>query len=612
MFDVQESCLFSCKNIGLDTMPDAISTFFTFHLQSNPQSEHLHFDETFDVVVIGSGAGGITAALTAKIFGCGRVLLAEKSKFFGGTSAISGGALWIPLNHLSAITQSSTDVSAEDSRSKVEQYLRNILKKDYNEDLISAYLDSGPEMVKWLEGFSATSLTPAPMPDYYHGQVEGSSGAGRTLLNAVYDGRLLGELVKQVRYPLQGYSAFGSMQTDLTKVGIWTKPFSSLSNFAFVLNKMGRYVMDLTRYGKGTELCNGNALVGRLLEAASKNGVDLRTSTAATEPITENGRVIGVKMNQGGKTMNVRARKGIVLASGGFARSAELTRKYLPNQDWTVGPRSNTGDGMRIGLASGGSLPPLIEDNAALWSPISVLRPRKGPVRTFSHFFGMGEPGSIVVDGDGRRFANESATYQDFGKATHAKGVRKEYLIGDSRHLRKYGMGLALPSPYPVMHLIWQNYFFKAPTIAALATKLGIDQETLQKTVETSNSFARHGKDLDYNRGEAVYDQVYGDPEVQPDSCLAPIEKGPFYAIPMYPGNGVTLYGLSTNKNAQVLDDSEKPIGGLYAIGSDANHIMNGHYASGGSALGPAMVFGYRAGLHLNDAQRDPMMASSS
>ncbi|TPX12960.1 uncharacterized protein E0L32_006605 [Thyridium curvatum] len=555
--------------------------------------EHVH-DETYDVVVVGSGAAGLTAAFVAAFGTNLRVLVAEKTKYYGGTTAYSGGGLWIPGNPKMA------ELGMSDSRDRIETYIRQILGDDaYQEDLISPFLDSGPKMVKWMEENSAVRFVGVPAPDY-HMDREGSA-FGRTMMTEPYDGRRLGSsLVKQVRYPLQGMCAFGSMQTDLSKVDTWKRPFGSWENFTFCSKSLARYALDQLRFGKGAALYNGNALIGRLLESVRREGVDLWNNAAALEPLGASGRIEGLVIRKDNTDIRVRATKAVVLATGGFGRSVEWSRRLLPNADWSASPRGNQGDGLRIGATVGGNLPPSNGDNA-LWSPISQYVPRKGPVRAFPHLaLDRSKPGCIIVDGDGRRFANESAPYQPFGHATHAAGVRKEFLIGDRKFLRTYGMGMALPAPYPIGHLLRKNYILQAPTIPKLAKRLGIDPAQLSSTVNRFNQFAQQGKDEDFHRGEAIYDQGYGDPNVQPNPCLAPLAKPPFYALPLYPGNVSTLYGLETNGNAQVLDSTGKAIQGLYAVGADQNSIMKGFYPGGGSTLGPGMVFGYRAGLHLS------------
>ncbi|KAJ9620324.1 hypothetical protein H2204_012360 [Knufia peltigerae] len=495
----------------------------------------------------------------------------------------------------------SLSAGFQDSRERAETYLRNYLKEDYDgsKTMVTAYLEAAPAMTEFLESNSATKFVAAPTPDYYL-ELDGACKAGRTVLNAPYDGRRLGRMVKQVRYPLQGYCAFGSLQVDLLDMNTWRQPFRSLGNFSSVTRGVLRYAFDRVRWGKGTKLCNGNALVGRLLEKSSQSGIDLWNNAPAVEQILEDGRVTGMMISRNGQKMRVRARNGVILASGGFARSSELSRKYLSNPDWTVSPRGNVGDGMRFGLASGGSLPEPLGEDAALWSPISILNSPKGPARSYPHFAtAITKPGSIMVDGDGKRFVNEAAAYQDLGRATHKAGVRVSHLVGDKRHLRNYGMGMALPGGYPIRHLIKRGYLITAPSIPALAERIGVNPANLSATIERFNGFARKGKDEDFGRGDGSFDQAYGDFEVKPNPSLAPIEKGPFYALTLFSGNGITMYGLNTNKDGQVLKESGEPVPGLYAVGADSNHFLRGKYPSGGLTLGPSMVFGYRAGVHV-------------
>ena len=462
---------------------------------------------------------------------------------------------------------------------------------------MSAFLDTGPVMVEWMENNTSMKWVGIPAPDY-HMDIDGAV-YGRTMMTKPFDGRLLGRLVRDVRYPLQGMCAFGSMQTDLADINKWKSPFGSWSNFKFCTQNLARYGVDRVRYGKGTALYNGNALVGRLLHSADRAGVTLWNNAPADQVILQNGRNVGLVIAKNGKRHRVQARRGIVFATGGFSRSVAMSRKYLPNADWTAAPRGNTGDGIRIGLQGGGTLPEANPDNA-IWSPISQFQPKRGPVRNFPHLaLDRSKPGSIIVDGDGKRFANESEPYQPFGCHTHAAGIRKEFLVGDHDFLRTYGMGVALPRPYPLFHILRRGYLLHAPTIPALAQKMGVDPKAFSATVDRFNQYAREGKDLDFHRGESIYDQGYGDPAVKPNPSLAPIVKPPFYALPMYPGNIGSIYGLKTNADAQLLDESGNIIPGLYAVGADQNSVMRGRYPGGGCCIGPGMVFGYRAGMHL-------------
>ncbi|OJJ05916.1 hypothetical protein ASPVEDRAFT_32258 [Aspergillus versicolor CBS 583.65] len=542
----------------------------------------------FDVIVVGSGCSGLTAAYVAAKHGlC--VIVLEKTRWFGGTTAFSGGGAWIPAN------KHQPCIQVQDNTAKADRYLRNALGSLYTHDRVAAFLKSGREMVEWMEANSEVAFKPVPLPDY-HVSKDGAS-IGRTLLTKEFDGRALGKLIKNVRYPLQGLSAFGTMQVDPAALPILTNPFGSISNLRYAVKVFSRYLLDLITFGKGTAMANGNALVGRLLVSLQREGVQLWNKHAAVEAILEHGRVTGLKVLQDGHTISLQATKGVVLASGGFGRSAEA-QEYLPHE-WNASASGSTGDGKRIGLQSGGKIPPKNPMNG-IFAPISLLRVPGQPVRRYPHFaIDRSKPGSLIVSPDGKRFENESAPYQEFVSTMHLKGIKKAFYIGDFNHLRKYGMGMALPWPYPIWQLLRKGYLKKAPTISALADKIGVPRESLDRTVQQFNSFAVTGKDIEYSRGENAYDQFYGDSSVKPNPNLGPCQRGPFYALPVYPGNVSTLLGLATNTDAQVLDETGNAIPGLYAVGCDQNSVFNGAYPGGGSSIGPGMTFGYRAGLSL-------------
>ncbi|KAF5021357.1 hypothetical protein F66182_6602 [Fusarium sp. NRRL 66182] len=550
------------------------------------------YDESYDVVVVGSGAAGLGAAITAAKK-CGlKVLVTEKTGYFGGTSAYSGGALWIPGHK----HQESLGFG-KDTIEEATKYLKHNLGDLYNEDRLQAYLKSGPEMVDWLESETEVRFFGAPQPDYQHGQP--GSTFGRVVLNQQFDGRRLGNMVKKIRYPLQGMSAFGTMQANMLDFDKFKRPFASFANFNFVTRHMLRYAMDYLRYGKGAILCNGNALVGSLVLSNMQQGTALWNNASVTQLVEENGRAAGAVVDKDGKTVRVQAKKGIILASGGFGRSKELMSKYNVLSQNTASPRGNTGDGMRLGQQLGARLPPPLADNA-LYSSISEYHPKKGTMRRFPHAgFDRTKPGYIIVDTDGKRFANEAEPYQTFGQHMKEARVTKAWLIGDHQAVRKYGLGVLLPAPYPMAHLTRTGYLKRGKTIEDLAANLGLDAKCLRSTVSRFNEYASQGKDPDFRRGEHPFDNSYGDFENKPNVNLRPLNKGPFYAVALYPGNLSTLYGLDTTRDAQVLSTKGTPIPGLYAAGADQNSVMMGKYPGGGSCLGPAMVFGYRAAIHM-------------
>jgi succinate dehydrogenase/fumarate reductase flavoprotein subunit len=346
-------------------------------------------------------------------------------------------------------------------------------------------------------------------------------------------------------------------------------------------------------------MANGNALVGRLLYTCIKKDVDLWNNTAALHPIVQNGTVTGLIVNKDGQQLSIRARKGVVLAAGGFGRSTEDQRKYIPPYHWSAQPRGNTGDGKRIGLEAGGVLGEVNPENA-IFAPISILRVKNGPVRRYPHFgVDRSKPGSIIVNEYGKRFDNESRDYQEFVGTMHRQDVRQAYFIGDRTFLRKYGMGMALPFPYPIGKVLRQGYLISANTIEELARKIEVPAENLVDTVEKMNKYAATGVDLDFHRGETIYDKFYGDANVKPNPSLGFIRRAPFYALPLYRGGVATIFGLKTNVDSQVLNAEGKPIDGLYAVGLDQNSVVRGKYPGGGSSLGPGMTFAYRAGMHI-------------
>lgn len=557
----------------------------------------LKADHTVDLIVVGSGCAGLTAALVAAKQGL-QVLVVEKSNFFGGTTAYSGGGAWIPANK-----HQPTVGVVDDSRAKAETYLKSVLGDDlYDPKLVDAFLSSGPRMVEWMEENTAVRFKPVLLPDY-HEKKPGASAA-RTILTREFDASVLGrQRLRDLRYTLQGYHAFESMQADPTELGFLAHPFSTVGNFTATTRKFLRYVWDLVRYGKGSITANGNALIARMIYSCTQNpqSITLWKNSPAVRTIfdADKGHVLGaVIKGEGGAERTVLARKGVVLASGGFGRRHDAHK--IMKHDWSAQPKHNVGDGIRMATESGGHLPPLNPENG-IYAPISVLHGPDGQVRRYPHFaIDRAKPGSIIVGPDGRRFENESLPYQEFIKKMHDMSMKRCFFIGDKTFVRRYGMGMALAGPLPIRHLVKRGYIIKANTIEELAAKIEVPPEVLRESVAAANERARTGVDNEYHRGETAYDQCYGDATRGfKNPSLGPCETAPFYALPLHPGNVSTMHGVSVNENAQVLDEAGKPVQGLYAVGLDQNSVMRGTYPGGGSSIGPGMTFGYRAGLHV-------------
>lgn len=548
-----------------------------------------HDKAEFDVVVVGSGAGGLTTAVVAALHGL-RTLVVEKASVLGGTTAYSGGGLWIPNNpHFS-------DLGSNDSTEDAVTYMRHLLGNHYDPDKVGAYLESGPEMVRFLEEKTPVQFFVVPLPDYS----PNAPGAkvGRTILAKEYNGRELGSWVEKVRNVLPGFAAFGTMQTDLQHLEKFKSAFRTVEGFTFSAKRFANFVYDLLRYGKGANMANGNALVGRLLKAALDNSVTIWTDAPAVRLEATDGAVTGIVIKRNRTEVAVTAKRGVVLATGGFGGNKAMTAAVMPMPEHHVSlhPETNEGDGINLGKGAGGAMPSPNPDNG-VWAPISVFRNKAGDVVAKYPHFGpdRGKPGTVIVDPSGKRFANEAEPYQQFVNAMNERKIGTAYLIGDHRFLRKYGMGLALPAPLPYKKWIRNGYLTLGNTIPELAAKLGIDPDALDATVTEFNRHARDGVDPQFNRGGNSYDNAQGDWMHKPNANLEPLENAPFYAVPIHPGNVSTIYGLETSVDAQVLRPDGTEIPGLYAVGLDQNSVMRGFYPGGGSSIGPAMAFGYRA-----------------
>lgn len=547
----------------------------------------------YDVIVIGSGAGGLTTAIVAALDGL-KVLVVEKTSSFGGTTALSGGAPWIPNNrHMAALGQ-------EDSVDAAKAYLRSVLGNYYNETKVSAYLESGPEMIAYLEDNTDVLFYPVPIPDYMPGNP--GARAGRTMLTREYDGRALGSMIRQLRNPLPGFAAFGTFQVDPMDLGRFKKAFRTWDGFTLAGKRMVSFLLGKLRYGKGTHLANGNALAGRLLKSAKDAGVALWADAPVASLTVENGRVVGATVLRGGKPVELRARRAVVLATGGFGGNKEMTARAMPMPQVhvSVHPEGNVGDGLKLGQSAGGVMGESNPDNG-VWAPVSVLRDADGKILAKYPHFGpdRAKPGSIIVGPDGKRFVNEAAPYQPFVNTMHEQGIEKAWFIASHSYLRNYGMGLALPAPLPFRKFVRNGYLIEAPALDELARKIGVDPATLAATVSVYNANVVKGIDPEFQRGQTSYDHSQGDFETSGHPNLGPVGEGPYYALALYPGDVSSVHGLETSCDSQVLDADGKAIPGLYAVGLDQNTVMRGFYPGGGSGIGPAMTFGYRAARHI-------------
>lgn len=544
-----------------------------------------------DVVVIGSGAAGLTAAITARTLRL-EVLVVEKTALFGGTTAYSGGAPWIPCNHV--MKQAGLD----DTREAAETYLRATLGERYDEDLVSSYLDNAPAMLQFMERHSEVRFKPFLAPDY---EVRPGAARCRSLLTQEYDGRLLGERLAELRMPLSQLMLFGSLQIEGADIHPMRNAFKTWAGFRHTAKVMRRFVLDKVRHGRGTRIVNGNALAARLFHSALKAGVTLWKNTPALELVSTSGAVTGVVVEHEGQRVEVRARQGVLLATGGYGANEQWRAKYIPMAEHhhSLQPEGNVGDGVRLGQAVGGVHDPRHAGDC-IWTPVSVLRKADGSVVKYPHIFiDRAMPGCIVVGPDGKRFVNEGASYQNFVRAMHSRHFGTVHLVASREFLRSYGMGMAKPAPFPVQPWLDAGYLIEAPTLADLARRIGLDPTQLEATVQRFNEAARRGEDPEFGKGADPHSRFRGDATHQPNPAVAPVGDGPYYALALHPGDLSTVGGLNTNGRAQVLDAGGHPIPGLYAAGLDMNSMMRGGYPGGGSSIGPAMTFGYVAARHM-------------
>ncbi len=564
--------------------------------QTNADSRSLNCD----LLVIGSGASGLAAAVTAAAQGL-KVIVVEKHETFGGATAWSGGWLWIPGNPL------AKRAGIHEDPQQPRTYLRNELGSRYNAERIDAFLDNAPRMVSFFEEKTTLKWVDGNgIPDI-HGRVPGAAVQGHQVIAAPYDAREMGPLIHRLRKTMRETSFLGMPIMAGPDLAAFLSMTRSLKSFIHVTKRFLSHLRDLTLHGRAMHLVNGVALVARLAKSAVDLGVTLIESAPARELILNQGKVVGAIVDTPDGPTQIHANRGVVLATGGFPndmhrRKALFPRTSTDEDHLALPPVECSGDGISLGESAGGELDIDVASPAA-WAPVSLVRHRNGTIGHFPHIIDRAKPGLIGVLSTGKRFVNEADGYYDYTAAMVAGAPEGEevasWLICDHRFQRRFGLGYSRPFPLPVGPSVRSGYLQCANSIKALAEVCGIDPAGLYETVRNFNEHARNGEDPEFGRGSTPYNRKQGDPLMaQGNPCVAPIEQGPFYAVKVRPGCFGTFAGLKTNGHAQVLDRSGTVITGLYAVGTDMASVMGGFYPSGGINLGPAMTFGYIVGLH--------------
>ncbi|RLQ21064.1 FAD-dependent oxidoreductase [Seongchinamella sediminis] len=554
----------------------------------------------YDVVVVGSGAGAFMAAIRAAKLGAS-VLMLEKQATYGGTSARSGGGLWVPNN------KNIADAGVVDSPEDAFEYMRKVIPEEQvADDTIRNYIESSPQMLDFLNTETPVHYVPVPGYADYYPSYPGWKEGGRTMDPSPIDGRPLGDMLyKMEDTPKQskamgifGMSILEGSQILATSPG-WQK---------IVAGIFGRYLLDIVGRLKGLRdrrLCQGNSLIGGMLMAAQKLGVELVLETGVTRLVKEGDKVVGVVARSDALgEFEIRVNKAVVVASGGFEHNPEMRKANLPQpteSNWSAANPGNTGDliiaGQEIGAATG-----LM--NEAWWAP--VVKNGDTSVVLFSE---KSKPGLIIVDKKGRRFMNEAITYNSYGECFYnAKEAGYDcvpaYMIFDGNYRKKYFFGGIVQSSMSPDFMNRSAFgpngmLIKADTLDELAGKLGVDRNGLQETVAKMAEYARTGVDEEFGRGSDAHDRMYGDMEVSPNPCLGPLDTAPYYGAPIYPGDIGTKGGLVIDHDGRVQDEQGNAIEGLYAAGNCTASIMGDKYPGAGCTLGPAMTIAFRAANHL-------------
>lgn len=550
-------------------------------------------EKTVDFLVIGSGAAGVTAAIYAASQGKS-VMLCEKAGKIGGTTALSNAMIWVPCSdHAKA-------ANIDDTLDRARTYLKGELGNYYDEAKIDAYLERGPEAVRVLEGNSEIKFLLAGAPDY-HSSREGGVDKGRALSPVSYDGRKLGKDFDLIGDPIR--VVLGGMMITSSEIKHFLNPFKSTTAMAHVLRRVGRFAKDRLRYSRGTELSGGNAFLAAALISLRKHGVDLQTDCAMKELIVEDGRAVGAIFSHGGAETEVVARDGVILATGGFAASADLRAEIgvKHRHDVTLCAKEAVGDGINAARDVGGALDANVA-SPGFWTPVSRLKNKDGSTAIVPYgWLDRGRPGVIAVGPNGKRFVNESNSYHDVCIGLFEKGYPDDerfFFICEEAFVKKRGMGDILPWPWTpsLGSYIRRGYIQRGQTLEDLAKEIDIDADALTATVAQHNENARSGTDTDFGRGDSAFNRTLGDTTLGlKNPNLGPIQNGPFIALRIVPGTLGTAAGLKTNANAQVLRDDDSVIEGLYACGNDATSMMAGIYPGAGITIGPAIVSAYLA-----------------
>jgi 3-oxosteroid 1-dehydrogenase len=551
------------------------------------------WDESFDFVIVGSGGGGMVAGLVAADAGLRPVIL-EKQQFVGGSTAMSGGVIWVPNNPLMRAE------GVPDSYEEGLAYFDSVVgEPDQGSSMArrEAFLTYGPEMISFIQRKGVKLVRCEGYSDYYDNRKGGNAGS-RSVEGIPWDGRQLGEWHDKINPGLARALGMVVKTNESRHLVRWTR---SPKSFQVTMQVVARTY--LARLRGQDLLTNGMSLIGQLTKIVVDAGIPLWLNTAVEELIVEGGRVVGVRATRDGRPLLVHGDKGVLVSAGGFERNAEMRRKYSgdqPNEaEWTMANLGNTGEVLAAAIALGAKTDYMDE---AVWNPIPRLDLARSGLALARQY-----PRTIYVNDSAQRFCNESNSYVEVVKAMYANDAVPGWLIFDDEYRSRYpwarGMPKlrefrsALPGHMP-QEWITNGWIRKALTLDELARQIGLDPQALTATIRRFNEYAVRGQDPDFGRGESQYNKMLGDPANKPNPALGPIDKGPFYATEIYPGDVGTAGGVITNQYAQVLDEQDEPIPGLYATGNMTATVMGRTYPGAGASIANTTTFGYIAARH--------------
>jgi succinate dehydrogenase/fumarate reductase flavoprotein subunit len=559
--------------------------------------------DSFDVVVIGSGGAGFSAALNASLEGA-RVLLVERTQHVGGTTALSASTSWIPG------TKRGLKVNPDDTPERVATFLNHAVCDRSDPAMRQTFIDQGPKAVEKFERETALQFQVRQLHPDYLSELEGSVLRGRAIEPQPFDGKLLSPNMTLVRPPIPEFTVLGGMMVDRDDIFHLLRLKETWASFSYSVRIIVRHFLDKLLYPRSTRWVMGNAMIARMLYSYIARKGHLVTQTEVTALLKNENGVHGVVLRQTlgngqtiERTLNVKG--GVIMASGGFNRHPTRRNELLPGaqEKWCPAGPGHTGSAQQLALDAGGHLGEGGLSHA-FWAPVSIRQRQDGSTAAFPHFvMDRGKPGMITVDSQGQRYVNESTSYHLFGIAMQKHHQQTpcvpSWLVCDASALKRYGLGMIRPGGAGLSAFLSDGYLKRGNTLNDLAQQLQVPADKLQATVERFNAFADAGVDQDFQRGTTDYQRANGDATwTGPNPCLGALRDGPFYAIALYPGDIGAATGLVCDTHARVLDTFQQPINGLYACGNDMHSIMGGVYPAPGITIGPGLTFGFLASQH--------------